>query len=311
MFPLNLNSIRLAWWNVNLSSVANNAKYVSTESDYDVVLKGILFFLNIQQCKLVVLCEVSEQDITILKKSISSSYLSIIEGVEAVGNTRFDTVLIYDHRYINIEHETNISKGSSTSIVKAGQVYDLYNIHDNAHFKLILCHWPSRATPESNIRRVKASKLLAYKIQEDYLSKHDVIIMGDFNDNPFDKSIYESLQATRCHEMAVKYSDEWLYNPFWRESVSTIYHGSEHHKSKDNSYPSGTYRYKASEGAFWHTLDQILISGSLISTSQWQLNEKETKVVSEEYFAEVFANKSRIDHLPVVCELEYRGENAI
>lgn len=307
MFPLNLNSIRLAWWNVNLSSVASNAKYVSTESDYDVVLKGILFFFNIQQCKLVVLCEVSEQDITVLRESISSSYLSIIEGIDSVGKTRFDTVLIYDHRFIYIEHDTNITKRSSTSFVKAGQVYDLYSIHDNAHFKLILCHWPSRATAESNIRRNKSATLLASTIQSDYLEEYDVIIMGDFNDNPFDKSIYESLQATRCHEMAIKHPDEWLYNPFWRESVSTTYHGSEHHESKRNSYPSGTYRHKAGEGAFWHTLDQILISGSLISTSNWQLNEKETKVISEKYFTEIFSNKSRIDHLPVVCELEYRG----
>lgn len=307
MFPLNLNSIRLAWWNVNLSSVASNAKYLSTESDYDVVLKGIQFFLNIQQCKLVVLCEVSEQDIAVLRKSLSSSYLSIIEGVQRVGRTRFDTVLIYDCRFIHIKHDTDITKGSSTSIVKSGQVYDLYNIHDTAHFKLILCHWPSRAIAGSDIRRNKAASSLAYKIQEDYLGKYDVIIMGDFNDNPFDKSIYETLQATRCHEMAVKYSDEWLYNPFWRDCVSTTYHGSEHHESKGNSYPSGTYRHKAGDGAFWHTLDQILISGSLISTSNWQLNEKETRVVSEEYFTEIFTNKSRIDHLPVVCELEYRG----
>ena len=307
MYPLNLNSIKLVWWNVNLSTVAKPDAEGASQIEYDFVLQGIEYFLNTQQCKVVALCEVSEKDILALRKKLPSNYASIVEGVHPAGKkTRFDTVLIYDHRYLDIEHDTNIIKASSNSIIKSGQIFNMVSIHDQTLFKLILCHWPSRAITGSEIRRENAASLLAYKIQAEYLKDYDVIIMGDFNDNPSDKSIYNSLKATRCHEMAIKYPEEWLYNPFWRENIPTIYHDFEKYNS--SKYPSGTYRCKAPEGAYWHTLDQILLSGSLISTSNWQLNEKETKVVTEQYFTGLFTDKNcRIDHLPITCELEYRG----
>ncbi len=47
-----------------------------------------------------------------------------------------------------------------------------------------------------------------------------------------------------------------------------------------------------------------MVSGSLLGSSDWHLNEEATGVISTETFTNLIDDKnSIIDHLPVVCEI--------
>ncbi|MFY0632066.1 MAG: endonuclease/exonuclease/phosphatase family protein [Flavobacteriaceae bacterium] len=70
---------------------------------------------------------------------------------------------------------------------------------------IIVNHWPSRreGTERSEPKRIEAAKLASFIVEEIQSNNFDpkIIIMGDFNDNPKDKSVKEHLMT------------ENLYNP--------------------------------------------------------------------------------------------------
>ncbi len=110
---------------------------------------------------------------------------------------------------------------------------------------IIVNHWPSRrGGPEkSEPRRIAAAKLC--KHIADSVKKADknanLIIMGDFNDNPADKSITEVMEATGNKE---NLDDFTYYNPL---------------ANKLNPH-RGTLCYRDT----WYVFDQILISKPLL-----------------------------------------------
>ncbi len=77
---------------------------------------------------------------------------------------------------------------------------------------VIVCHWPSRGAVSyyreragAQVRHLKDSLLRANPDMK-------VMIMGDFNDDPFDKSMADKLGAKRDIK---KLKDSELYNPWW------------------------------------------------------------------------------------------------
>lgn len=107
---------------------------------------------------------------------------------------------------------------------------------------IIVNHWPSRYS-KSPAREAAAEKVKA--IKDSIIRRHPtskVIIMGDFNDNPDNKSLKETLQAKQEITAATKSSD--LYNPFW---------------NKLRKEKQGTIVYRDR----WQLYDQIILSGQL------------------------------------------------
>ncbi|MCI4671676.1 MAG: hypothetical protein MRZ79_26275 [Bacteroidia bacterium] len=107
-------------------------------------------------------------------------------------------------------------------------------------------HWPSRreGKEESEPNRVAAANRVKSKIEE--ILKEDseagFVVMGDFNDDPFDKSITRVLGAVGSKE---KLNEDQLYNP-----MSPIF--------DPENYGSLTYRGR------WNLFDQIIISEDLL-----------------------------------------------
>jgi len=111
------------------------------------------------------------------------------------------------------------------------------------HVTVIVNHWPSRFA--GSYYRERAG--LQCRVVKDSLLREDplckVIIMGDMNDDPIDKSMAESLGA-RQEIKDVK--DNEMYNPWWNTLV------------KDGT---GTLAYNGS----WNLFDQIVLSPSLLN----------------------------------------------
>ena len=113
------------------------------------------------------------------------------------------------------------------------------------HVTIIVCHLPSRYAT-SYYRELGGKQL---KVLKDSLQKDDpkvkIFIMGDMNDDPFDKSIAQSLGARREIKDVEMFG---LYNPFW----NTIKEGT------------GTLFYNGA----WNLFDQIIMSENLLDKKQ-------------------------------------------
>lgn len=112
-------------------------------------------------------------------------------------------------------------------------------------------HWPSRRGGEekSEVNRISAAQVLKKNV-DDLLSVNEsrnIIILGDFNDEPSNKSILEILQAhpAECSESTV--ND--------KKDLSALYNLSY------QSFEAGDGSYKYQDN--WNMLDQIIISGNI------------------------------------------------
>jgi exonuclease III len=114
---------------------------------------------------------------------------------------------------------------------------------------VFLNHWPSRreGNEKSMPRRLAAASVL--KAAVDKILKDNknakIIIMGDFNDEPTDKSLTEALKAT--NEKMPKTADE-LYNLMYDKKLNK----------------EGTYSYKGE----WNMLDNLIVSQGLLNAKK-------------------------------------------
>ena len=165
-------------------------------------------------------------------------------------------------------------------------------------FYLFVSHWKSRAFCHKNHPdRHSLGISLRHKVDEIHKNFGDeshLILLGDYNDEPFDESLSEQLMATRDKALIFK-KKKLLYNPFW------------HYLSYDRSKLeyAGTYYYKDGQTTKWHTFDQIIVSSAFIVGKEWLLNEQATGIVHfPEYLQLVKERKTIFDHLPVITTIE-------
>jgi predicted extracellular nuclease len=115
-------------------------------------------------------------------------------------------------------------------------------------------HWPSRSRgrEESEPNRIAAASTLRNSVDEDFTKNPNakIIVFGDFNDEPTNISVIETLNANtfKCDSL----SAEYLINTKG-ELFNTSYQAYED--------GLGTYKYRDD----WNMLDQIIISGDLIT----------------------------------------------
>lgn len=296
-----LYNLRMAWWNTALSPAAPTAKSKANVETYTIICDHLKRLFTDFSCDLVAICEVSTEDVDHISLNLNLSNIGVLDLTCAVGRTRFDIAVIYNNQKIRLKHLRSLSKVKTGNTIKAAQVVEIDNLDDNSKIQLFLCHWASRLSGDSEIRRKSAADIVYSSAQELMNANNNVIIMGDFNDNPYDESILQNLNSTRCHDAVRKHPKEYFYNPFWRSVVSDDKYS---HLVADKSFRSGTHKYKQILGTIWHTYDQIMFSGSFLGKGAWHLNEQYTKVVDEIGFVRDFENqKNLIDHLPIVCEI--------
>ncbi len=119
---------------------------------------------------------------------------------------------------------------------------------------LFVNHWPSRSGGElkSEPNRISAAETLSGQVKKYFMknSNANIIIMGDFNDEPGNKSILKTLNA---HSFSCK-SDT----------------GQSDFKQMNNELYNLAYRlYENDEGSYkyhddWNMLDQMIVSANLL-----------------------------------------------
>jgi len=147
-----------------------------------------------------------------------------------------------------------------------------FQVKNGSILKVIGNHWPSRSSGqyESEPFRIMVAENCAWIVDKCYQkdAETNIIVMGDFNDEPFNRSIQEYLFAIRNRDrvQARKNSTKsrpYLYNLTW--------------SLMDGTTP-GTY-YFGKNPAGWNMLDQIMVSkGILVGNSGLEVDEKSIKI---------------------------------
>ncbi|MBN2570910.1 MAG: hypothetical protein JXA68_02170 [Ignavibacteriales bacterium] len=121
-------------------------------------------------------------------------------------------------------------------------------------FYVFINHWPSRSggQAESEPKRILAASVVKNKVNDILLDNPDakIIVMGDFNDEPTNISLLDTLQAN-------------FYNCEQEISDSTVLFNLSSRLFSDSL---GTYMYKQQ----WNMLDQIIVSKQLLVGEKFQ-----------------------------------------
>ena len=296
-----LYSLRLGWWNIALSPAATRARSNASDENYNRLCEYINDLLYTYGCDFLGLCEVSSTDVTEIRNRLNSDNFSIMDLTHSIGRTRYDMAVIYNTEKISVEYIGSQSRVMTANTVKGAQVVRIDSINDEKPIFVYLCHWASRLNGDGEARRIAAANLVYDNAQRYMRDNEYVVVMGDFNDNPYDKSLNECMRASRCHDAVRLYPLEYFYNPFWRTIVSEQKYTHTHSSS---IFPSGTHKYRQFLGTVWHSYDQILMSGSFLNEGYWHLDETKTYIVQDRNLLNDY-NETRhfIDHLPIICEI--------
>jgi hypothetical protein len=200
-----------------------------------------------------------------------------------------DVAFIYDTNKFEVEKdENNNDLVFSHFVVKSEATRDILQVNfitknSDRKRRLVLIgnHWPSRSGGqyESEPYRIVAGETLSYfhkRILEENNedtsnitnnnnnnnnnADTSILVMGDFNDEPFDRSVVKHALAL-SHPLKIKFSRDkpWLYNlmyPLVGEGIGTFYF---------NNFPN--------------LLDQFMVSRGIVSEKEFKITENSVQIL--------------------------------
>lgn len=177
---------------------------------------------------------------------------------------------LYNTNYKIIHRDNNDSRGIDVAaIYDANSInlidYNYYLVDDlhtrdilhvegeisnSEHIHFFVTHWPSRrkGTKETEYKRIEVAKLVREKVDE-LLRKNPnerIIIMGDFNDEPSNKSVSNYLMKDDFYNLHASFEDS----------------------------KNGTVNHQGD----WMVFDQIIVSNSFFNDDSYKLSENSGKV---------------------------------
>ena len=181
-----------------------------------------------------------------------------------------DVGLIYNPRYFKLENVTNhrltaLPFATRDQMCVVGQLL-------GQRIAVIVNHWPSRigGQEQSEPNRIAAAELSKHIADSLWTvdPQMGIIIMGDLNDDPMDKSCAVTLGAKRNPAGVAEHG---FYNPWWDILNRGI----------------GTLAYKSS----WNLFDQIIVSGNLVNAPENRWNFFEAKVLNFDFLKDTEGNR--------------------
>ncbi|WP_250501606.1 endonuclease/exonuclease/phosphatase family protein [Caballeronia sp. AZ7_KS35] len=293
--------LSFAWWNTSLSPLARPNR--ATPEERKLASELIQLLAEQLQVDAIALGEVSQEDIEYLSPGLQSLGYELKSGIAKIGRTAFDTCVLYrPEKLVLIGYQDLVSR-KSASTLKVAQRIDFLIGQDEPTLHLFVSHWPSRLWCHEN----DADRhLLGVRLRDELErtgfqdGNAHAVILGDFNDEPFDPAISKQLRATRDRQLASKKPD-LLYNPFWRRMGATRpYSAGSLEKGL-----SGSYFYHSHAYDKWRTFDQIIFSSSFLGRTNWHLREDLIDIVDVASYTEIVQNGTmNFDHLPVIGVVE-------
>lgn len=224
-----------------------------------------------------------------------------------------DIGVIFDSNKYKIKQLNGENKVFTYRVTKRSPTRDILQVEFETkkgnNLVLLLNHWSSRLAGkyESEPYRIISAETLSYwvmRIQEILGNEIPILVMGDFNDEPFDRSLTDYALSTNSIEKVKGSKNPYLYNLMWELA----------------GMRKGTYVY----GSKTSILDQILVSkGLLPSKSNIEIGKEPAKIevfdgmVKGKYNTPIRFKRSDkkynangfSDHLPISIKLIEKGIN--
>lgn len=157
-----------------------------------------------------------------------------------------DVGLLYNPRFFKVENVTNHRLVvPELPKFKTRDQMCVVGLLGGSRLAVIVNHWPSRRGGEKESSWLREAAASLTKEICDSLYTVDptmgVIVMGDLNDDPYNKSVAVTLGAKKKKEGV---TGREFYNPFWEKLDKGI----------------GSYIYNGS----WDLFDQIIVNGNIV-----------------------------------------------
>lgn len=186
-------------------------------------------------------------------------------------------------------------------VVQEDNSFSLFEVRQEHVYLMCVCHLSSQLHADNNDKIGEATNfsLRLRRIEEDR-DNHDLIIVGDFNEDPYHdgmllcnglnavKEVSLAKRLCRCKDQ-IDYP--YFYNPMW--------------SLWDNNKDIGTYYYYPShyKSEAWHIFDQVIFRPHLLD----RFRHDKLQIVTRSLSTDLLASNGEIDtrysdHLPIVFE---------
>jgi hypothetical protein len=302
---LPIRPLVFTWWNTGLSPPV--ARLKATSDDIEFVAAQVASMRREHRFAVLGLCEVQKSDLDIIMERVADLDLSLLDFSDRTGMLKHDTALIYDRTALTYIDKASFIERFGKRAMKLGELAIFATKEEQQAVHVVVSHWPSRQTvSEHESRKAELGSLLRQSLSRirDVDGDSHIVLMGDYNDDPFSPSLSGHLLATRDRELARRDS-RFLYNPFWRCL-------GESRSASTASDPSvcGTHYYASGNDTEWFTYDQIIFSSAFLADGPITLNEEHTRIlVSAELKSRIHTKSQTCDHLPVTSAVTLRRKS--
>lgn len=275
-------------------------------------LASVLSSVNVRDLPVLIgLAEIENnmvlQDLAASQKLRKAAYG--IVHFESRDERGIDVALLYNPEEIELidSKPVPVSFGKDIQDATRDILYARCRIKGDKIIHVFVNHWPSRSPnqEESEVKRIMAAITLRKEIDNIFNSDNDasIIIMGDFNDEPTNRSILQILNATNK-----------LKNQNYRDLFNLMY-------DAHNVRGEGSITYKDN----WQMFDQIIVSqamlkrgsgyyslpgdGKVFKNEQVIIKDQATgsSVINRTYAGDKYTGGVS-DHLPVYAILRKEGK---
>lgn len=209
------------------------------------------------------------ENITVLQdlvkdKHIADWGLQIIHH-DSPDRRGIDLGLLYNPRFFKVINVKNhLLKIDSLPWFRTRDQMCVVGLLGGQRVGIIVNHWPSRRGGEAQSSRLReAAAALTHHIADSLLTvdpNMGVIVMGDLNDDPFNKSCAVVMDAKKQEK---EVQPGGFFNPFWKKLDDGI----------------GSYTYRGG----WNLFDQIMVNYNLLSQGKSRLNYTSALVFNKEF----------------------------
>jgi predicted extracellular nuclease len=249
---------------------------------------------------LVGMCEIENRKVLedlVKEKSLSKGSYAIVHK-DSPDERGIDVAVIYDSTRIHVVNYeySEVTLPSEEDPYTRDLLYVQAEV-GGEKLHVFVNHWPSRGGGQdvTEKNRLKVAALLKSKVEKILAvdPKSKILVMGDFNDHPNDKSISQVLNSGTA-------SSNTLFNYMYDDHLAG----------------KGSYSYKGE----WGALDQFMGSSELVGgKSGWVANENSAEVFRREfllyydkdgnskpdrtYIGDRYNAAGHSDHLPIFIRL--------
>jgi endonuclease/exonuclease/phosphatase family metal-dependent hydrolase len=214
---MGLETLNLCWWNTGLAPPCTSKKAKTAPKCRFVKAVEVIAAL-VRDFDVLGIGEVDEQVVEQLQGELAGKGL---DDFDWVGPERFlekdrhlsvlcrRRKLVVEHEWLRAGYE---GRGWNSALSLRARL-----AFDDSTVRIFVIHWPSDRWPKGKAIRGAIANELRQEIERIQATRgaEPVVLMGDFNEEPFDSGVGDALCGKRARRAVVPGGGR-LYNPFWR-----------------------------------------------------------------------------------------------